>query len=93
MRYAHHGIQHLQGFGFGQDCGKAFGLPRADRILARARHQQCQVHGLASGERQVLHLILRDDARHLALRDLDNRRSFRLAERSDVHRRSFKLEF
>ena len=32
MRHTHHGIQHLQGFGFGEDCGKAFGLPRADRI-------------------------------------------------------------
>ena len=32
LRHAHHGIQHLQGFGFSQDCGKAFGVPRADRI-------------------------------------------------------------
>ena len=33
VRHAHHGMQHLQGFGCGQDCGEAFGLSRADRIL------------------------------------------------------------
>jgi hypothetical protein len=32
LRHAHHGIQHPQGFDFGQDRGEAFGLPRADRI-------------------------------------------------------------
>ena len=32
LRQAHHGIQHLQGFGFGQDRGEACGLPRAHRI-------------------------------------------------------------
>ena len=32
LRHAHHGIDHPQGFGFGQDRGEAFGLSRADRI-------------------------------------------------------------
>ena len=32
LRHDHHGIQHLQDFGFGQNRGQAFGFPHTDRI-------------------------------------------------------------
>ena len=52
-------------------------LPGTHGILARARHEQRERDRLAAGQRERLDLLLRNDAGHVGLRRLDDRRRAR----------------
>lgn len=63
LRYAHHGIQHAECVGFGEDRGQACGLPRADRVHRLDLPVQ---DGLVEQQQRTQGLMLRG-RRHMAL--------------------------